>query len=98
MTGDYLRSCSGYSAHLLSNDPTSDKVWCKTCRPKHVRPFDAWAAGLKRGDRVYLQPYAAWRGLSHSDYVVIDREGDTLTVQVIGIPESRMQTLTPRGW
>lgn len=86
----YLRSCSGCSAHLACNDPTSQNVWCGTCKPKHVKPFDAWAAGLKPGDRVYVQPYAAWRGLSHSEYLITARDGDTLTVQVLGIPESSM--------
>lgn len=100
-----LRSCSGCSAHLLTNDGASQHLFCKTCKPKHVTPFDEWAAGLKPGDEVYVQPYAAWRGLSHSRYLVVGREGSTLTVQVLGVPESRMQVhvadcgqhdLTPR--
>lgn len=103
---NYLRSCAGCSAHLLSNDPTSQSVFCKVCRPKYVKPFGAWAAGLKKGDRVYVQPYAAWRGLSRSENVVIARDGDDITVQIIGLPESRQvvriahlgqRDLTPRS-
>ena len=104
--GNYLRSCAGCSAHLITNDPTRQMVYCKRCAPTHVKPFQEWADGLTAGDRgVYVQPYAAWRGLSHSENLVIDRDGDLLTVQIIGLPESRQQVhvnhcgqsdLTPR--
>ncbi len=102
---NYLRSCAGCSAHLLSGDPSSEYVWCSKCRAKHVTPFGQWAAALKPGDLVYVQPYAAWRGLSHSQYLIVARDGDVLTVQVLGLPESRgpvhvahvgQHNLTPR--
>lgn len=86
----FLRSCGGCSAHIVGADPSTQAVYCPTCQPKHVMPFDAWAASVKPDSLVYLQPYAAWRGLSHSQYLVIARDGDTLTVQVLGVPESRM--------
>jgi hypothetical protein len=101
-----LRSCGGCSAFLLTNDPSSQTVWCKKCKPKYVAPFDDWAARLSKGDRVFVQPYTAWRGLSRSENVVIDRDGDNITVQIIGIPESRQvvhvtdlgqHNLTPRS-
>lgn len=102
----YLRSCAGCSAHLASNDPSSQMVWCPRCYPRHVTPSDRWAESLKVGDLVYVQPYVAWRGLSHSRYLIVGREGDRLTVQILGMPESRMTVhvnntgqhdLTPRA-
>jgi hypothetical protein len=84
-----LRSCAGCSAHILTNDGRSEYAWCKKCRARHVKPFDEWATEIKVGDCIYVQPYAAWHGLSHSRYLVVGREGDQLTVQVLGIPESR---------
>lgn len=103
---NFLRSCAGCSAHLLCNDPTSQVVFCKTCRPKYVKPFDEWAASLTKGSEVFVQPYCAWRGLSFSRNIVIDRDGDDITVQIIGMPESRQvvnvahlgqHDLTPRS-
>lgn len=88
MSGNSLRSCAGCAGHLLTNDTRSQSVFCARCRPKYVTPFAEWAAALKPGDRVYVQPYAAWRGLSRSEYVIIARDGDRLTMQVLGIPES----------
>lgn len=102
---NFLRSCGGCSAHVVCNDPSSQTVFCPTCKPKHVTPFDQWAAGVKAGDTVYVQPYAAFRGLSHSEYLVIERNGDDLTLQILGWPEARVTThinhcgqrdLTPR--
>lgn len=86
---NYLRSCGGCSAHLLSNDPSSQTVFCATCRPKYVQPFDQWAASLAKGDRAYVRPYLAWHGLSHSENLVISRQGDDIEVQILGLPESR---------
>jgi hypothetical protein len=100
-----LRSCAGCSAHILTNDTTSEMAWCAKCKPKHVKPFDEWAATVQVGSRVYLQPYASFRGLSHSEYLVTGREGDKLTVQLLGWPESSQRVnvahagqhdLTPR--
>ncbi len=65
-------------------------AYCARCQPARP-PFAEWAASLTCNSTVFLQPYAAWRGLSHSTYLVLDRDGDTLTVQMIGIPASRMQ-------
>lgn len=87
--GNSLRCCSGCSAHLLTQDTTSPDVYCGKCRAKQT-PWDEWAAGLAKGALVYLYPYAAWNGLSHSQYLVIDRADDQLTVQVLGNPKSRM--------
>lgn len=100
-----LRSCAGCSAHILTNDTTSEYAWCPKCKAKHVTPFDQWAAALKVGDTVYVQPYMAWKGLSHSQYLIVERDGDELTLQILGLPESRVHTnvvhcgqydLTPR--
>lgn len=102
---NFLRSCGGCSAHILCNDPSSQTVYCNKCKPKYVKPFDEWAAGLKPGDEVFVQPYAAWRRLSFSRNIVIARDGDDITVQIIGMPESRQvvnvahlgqRDLTPR--
>jgi hypothetical protein len=86
-----LRSCAGCSAHILTNDGRSQYAWCLKCRKKHVKPWAQFVADLKPQDRVYVQPSAAWRGLSHSEYVIveIDRERQTVVAQVLGIPESR---------
>ena len=98
-----LRSCAGCSAHILTNDTTSEKTYCNKCRPKYVTPFAQWAAALKVGDTVYVQPYMAWRGLSHSRYLIIERDVDELTLQIVGMPESRVYTnvalypAVPRG-
>lgn len=89
---NFLRNCGGCSGHILTNDPASQTVYCRRCQSVHVQPFDAWSAGIRVGSTVYVQPYAAWRGLSGSRYLVIDRDGDELTIQVLGIPESRMKT------
>jgi hypothetical protein len=86
----YLRSCGGCAVDLLAEDPTTRTVYCKRCKPKHIKPFDEWAASVQPGRLVYLKPYAAWQGLSRSQYLVVERDGDTLTVQVLGLPESRM--------
>jgi len=86
---DFLRSCSGCAAHLVTGDGATEMLFCKKCRPKHVTPFDEWAAGIEAGSTVYVQPYAAWRNLSHSRYLVVERNNSQLTVQVLGIPESR---------
>lgn len=94
MSGNKLRSCAGCSAHLLTNDGRSEYVWCPKCHPKHNTPFEEWAAALKVGDRVYVQPYVAFRGLSRSEYLIIERDGDRLTLQVLGWPEARIETTT----
>jgi hypothetical protein len=85
----YLRACAVCSVALLVCDLSPQNAYCRKHQPQRP-PFAAWAAGLASGDRVYLQPYAAWRGLSHSEYLIVGRDGDTLTVQLIGVPESRM--------
>lgn len=86
--GNSLRVCGSCSAWILTVDGSTPTVHCSKCRAKQT-PWDAWAAALKTGDRVFLQPYAAWRGLSRSQHLVVGRDGDTLTVQVLGIPDSR---------
>lgn len=86
--GNSLRICGSCSAWLLTIDATTPTVHCNKCRAQQT-PWEAWAAALAAGDRVYLYPYAAWRGLSRSEYLVVARDGDELTVQVLGIPASR---------
>lgn len=87
--GNSLRVCGSCSAWLLTTDATTPTVHCSKCRSKQT-PWDVWAAGLEPGKCVYLYPYAAWRGLSRSRYLIVARDGDDLTVQVLGIPDSRM--------
>jgi hypothetical protein len=84
----YWRGCSGCNTSVSSYDGTSENVWCATCRPKYVQPFDQWAAEIGPKSRVYVQPSVAWRGLSRSEYLVTARDGDRVTVQLIGVPES----------
>jgi hypothetical protein len=87
--GGSLRACGDCSAFLLVIDTATPTVYCSKCQAKQPSG-DAWAASLKRGERVYLYPYAAWQGLSHSEYLVLGRDGDDLEVQLLGIPSSRM--------
>jgi hypothetical protein len=84
----YLRSCSACAAHILTTDPTSSHVYCPDCKAQ--RPTgEQWCAALTPGDRCYVQPTAAWHGLSRSEHVIVARDGNTVTVQIIGLPESR---------
>lgn len=76
----------------MGTDAVSQTVYCNTCRRQYVTPWDEWAAGLKAGDRVYVQPCIAWHGLSRSQCLIVDRVGDDVTVQIIGLPESRVTT------
>lgn len=88
--GNRLRLCGACSAWLLMDvDGGTPTVYCRKCQAK--RPtWDQWAEALKPGDSVYLYKYAAWRGMCRSQYVITERDGRSLTVQLIGIPESRM--------
>lgn len=70
-------------------DGETPAVFCGKCRAKQT-PWQEWADSLKAGDLVYLYRYAAWKGLCRSQYLISDRAGQDLTVQVLGIPESRM--------
>jgi hypothetical protein len=88
-TTDFLRSCAWCAAWLVGGDSTSELVYCERCRPKHVTPVAEWVVGIKVGDRVYVQPYAAWRGLSREPYLVTARDGSRVTVQLIGVPEGQ---------
>lgn len=92
MSQSLLRSCAGCSAHILVNDGKSDKVWCKTCRPKYVTPFDTWAAGLKIGDSVYVQPYIAPAHLGRSQWLIRTRDGDNVTLSLLGVPDRTIET------
>lgn len=85
--GNTLRVCGSCSAWLLTVDGSTPTVFCNKCRAKQPA-WDTWAAALAIGDTVYVQPYAAWKGLSRSEYLIVDRNGDDLKVQVLGIPES----------
>lgn len=87
--GNSLRICGSCSAWLLTVDADTPTVHCTKCRADQPT-WDEWAAALKTNDEVFLYPYAAWRGLSRSKYLVVHRDGDQLTVQVLGIPASRM--------
>jgi hypothetical protein len=101
----YWRCCAECSESIVTNNARTSDVFCKRCAAR--RPsFDEWAAKLGPGDRVYVQPYVAWRGLSRSQYLVIERDGNRFVLQLIGIPESRITTdvgqlgqrdLTPRA-
>jgi hypothetical protein len=64
-------------------------VYCGPCAARQ-QPIAEWAAELKAGDHVFVQPYAAWRGLSHSKCLIVDRVDDVLTVQIVGLPQSRL--------
>lgn len=89
---EFARTCGHCAGLFLCNDPTSCVWYCNRCRRKVLKPFDEWAANLNTGDRVYVQPYLAWHGLSRSQYFVVAQDGDMLTVQIPGLPDSR-QTL-----
>lgn len=104
----YLRACSRCAAHILTNDPTSSHVYCPTCAAEQPT-WEEWSAAIGPGSRCYVQPAAAWRGNSRSEHTVVARDGDTVTVQIIGLPESRRlvtitslcpHDVTPRtgGW
>lgn len=105
MNQNLLRSCAGCSAALLTNDGRSERVWCGPCRARYVKPFDEWNAGLKVGDRVYVQPSATIPNFSRSEHIIIERDGDRLVLQPLGWPGKRVETtvqqcgqhdLTPR--
>lgn len=93
----YHRSCYYCSAHMITYDHWTRELACNRCRQgrnpgtRHMlpKPFEEWAASLKPGDRCYVQPILAWHGLAHSANVVIERTGDQVTVQIVGLPESR---------
>lgn len=89
--GNLLRSCAGCSAHLLTSDGYSDRVYCARCRPRYLKPFDEWAAGLVVGDRVYLQPVIAGP-FARSEWLIVERTGDSVTVHVLGMPDTRRDT------
>lgn len=92
---DSLRSCAGCAAHILvAADTTSQMTFCAKCRSKRVRPHNDWVAALKAGDHVYVQPTIAWRGMSRSKYLIVARDGDQVTIQLIGSPQSRRTTTT----
>lgn len=84
----HLRGCARCAAFITTNDPTSDKVYCRTCL--NLMPTRSqWEASLHPGNHVYLHPGFAWHGMSHSEHTVIARDGDQVTVQIVGLPESR---------
>lgn len=97
MNNDFLRCCSYCSAFLITVDGSTPSISCAKCRRRAGKwgmpplPYADWAPLVKAGDRVFLQPYVAWRGLSRSEYLVTARDGDVLTVQLIGVPESSRQ-------
>lgn len=84
----YWRGCSGCNTSLARYDGSSEYVWCSKCRVTHVETFEQWAASIRPGSRVFLQPSIAGRLRSRSQWLVTARDGDTLTVQLIGLPES----------
>jgi hypothetical protein len=87
--GNSLRVCGSCSAWLLTVDADTPTVHCNKCRAAQP-DWNTWAAALRPNDLVFLYPYAAWRRLSRSRYLIVARDGDQLTVQVLGIPDSRM--------
>lgn len=82
---DLLRSCSGCSAHILTGDNRSEDVWCPKCVAK--RPdYATWAAGLKAGDRVFIQPYLDPR-FARTQWIIRQRDGDQVTISALGFPD-----------
>lgn len=88
--GNSPRVCGGCSAWILIMEANLPTVFCQKCQAKQPS-FKDWAASVKPDDLVYVQPYEAWRGMTHSRYLVTARSGDMLTVQLLGIPESSRQ-------
>jgi hypothetical protein len=85
--GNFLRSCSACAAHIVTGDAYSEQTYCKKCRPKYVKPFNEWAAGVVAGSMVYMQPVTA--GVhARSQWLVCERDGDLVTVCVLGMPET----------
>lgn len=84
-----LRGCAGCNGWIIADYPGPMNVRCRSCEGKR-QPFAEWFAALAAGSMVYLQPYVAWRGRSSSQYVVRERDGDRLTVQLLGVAESLM--------
>lgn len=86
----FLRSCSECSAHITTNNGTSEYVRCSKCQSK--RPsFDQWAETVVKGSTVYVQPIIAG-AFSRSRWLVIERDADNVTVQVLGLPQTRTVT------
>ncbi len=89
-TEDFWRNCVECASWILTNDAITPDALCTKCLSKKPS-FDQWAAGVKPGDFVYLQPYCAIDGLGHSKHIVIERDGDMLTVQRLGYTTQRVQ-------
>lgn len=88
--GNSLRACGGCSAFILCVDEVTPTVWCPKCLAKKT-PFNRWAAGLKAGDYVFLQPGCTRSPLyARSRHVIIERDADMLIVQPIGCPDGRV--------
>lgn len=87
---DFWRTCAECSAWILINDAVSPDVLCKKCLSKQPS-FDQWADGVKPGDSLYLQPYCAVDGLGHSPHIVIERDGEILTVQRLGYTKKQIK-------
>ena len=88
---ELLRSCSGCSAHILTADGRSEDVYCPRCAPKHATDFATWAAGLKAGDRVFIQPYLD-PPFARSTWIVRQRDGDQVKISVLGLPDHLIAT------
>lgn len=99
----FLRSCSNCAAHIVTSNGTGEYVRCRKCQAKEPT-FNEWASAVKAGSLVYIQPYL-YESLSRSKWVVLDRVGDEVTIQVLGLPNKTIRTtisqlakedLTPR--
>ena len=86
----FWRVCAECSTWIMGNDAVSASVYCGRCRAKHPT-FDEWAASVKPGDCLYLQPYCAIDGLSRSPHIVIERDGEILTVQRLGCTKTQIK-------
>lgn len=89
MSGNLLRSCAGCSAHILTGDGKSDMVFCGPCRPKYVKPWDEWVAGLAVGSQVYVQPYVAD---PYATWIIRERDGDTVHLERMNVPGQTVVT------
>ena len=88
---DYLRSCARCRAHILVSHGGGEYAYCPRCLAK-LPSRDDWEAELVAGARVYVHSYVADPPWNRSEWVVLSRDGDELTLQVLGMPERRIST------
>lgn len=83
METGYLRSCAGCSAHILLNysvdRPDENPAYCRKC-VKNV------SVRAEVGDRVRIYSRGVIPGVS--EFIVVARDGDTVTVKPLGHPDA----------